>query len=138
MPADQNPNHAAPVPQEELRAAVAARGELGRELEPDVIDAFIDRVGAAIDARVDARLAQGGAATPRDVQSRGRNFTARIAVSLAIGLPLTAIAGAIGGDYGDGAGAVLGMLAALGTILGLNAYYTEVEKDLEKERLRRR
>ena len=136
MPADQN--HAAPVSREELRAAVAARGELGRELEPDVIDAFIDRVGAAIDARVDARLAQHGDTAPRSAQSRVGSFTARIGVSLVIGLPLTAIAGGIGGAYGDGAGAVAGMLTALVTVFGLNAYYTEVEKDLEKERLRRR
>lgn len=136
MAADQN--HNAPVPREELRAAVAARGELGRDLEPDVIDAFIDRVGAAIDSRVDARLMQRGDASPRTAQSRAGNFTARIGVSLAIGLPLTAIAGGIGGAYGDGPGAVAGILTALVTVFGLNAYYTEVEKDLEKERLRRR
>ena len=41
---------------DELEAALRARRELDRELEPYVIDAFLDRVERNIDARVDARL----------------------------------------------------------------------------------
>jgi hypothetical protein len=41
---------------DELEATLRARGELGRDREPDVIDAFLDRVERNIDARVDARL----------------------------------------------------------------------------------
>ena len=45
----------------ELEATLQARRELDRELEPHVIDAFLDRVERNIDARdVDARL-QGAA-----------------------------------------------------------------------------
>jgi hypothetical protein len=44
------------LPRDELEAALRARGELDRELEPHVIDSFLDRVERAIDARVDARI----------------------------------------------------------------------------------
>jgi hypothetical protein len=46
------------LPRDEVEAALAARGELGRELEPEVVDAFLDRVERAIDRRVDERLEQ--------------------------------------------------------------------------------
>jgi hypothetical protein len=44
------------IPRDELQAALRARGELDRELEPHVIDTFLDRVERTIDARVDARI----------------------------------------------------------------------------------
>ena len=44
------------LPRDELEAAVAARKELGRENEPELVDAFLARVEKQIDARVDARL----------------------------------------------------------------------------------
>lgn len=47
----------APIPREELEVAAAARRELTDEHEGEVIDAFLDKVGDAIDARVDARVA---------------------------------------------------------------------------------
>jgi hypothetical protein len=87
------------VPRDELAAAVAAREELGARMEPDVIDAFLDRVGHAIDARVDARL-RGQTMTP---QPREGGDSASIAVgisSLIFGIPLTAIAAAANGLVG--------------------------------------
>ena len=77
---------------EEAAAALAARRELGDEMEPAVVDAFADRVERAIDARIDARL------SPRN---RGRvggvGDADKLAVGLALGslgiaIPLTAIA----------------------------------------------
>jgi hypothetical protein len=47
---------------EDLRAAAAADRELGRDYEPAVTDAFVDRLGREIDRRVDARLADRGPA----------------------------------------------------------------------------
>jgi hypothetical protein len=44
------------IPRDELQAALHARGELDRELEPHVIETFLDRVERTIDARVDARI----------------------------------------------------------------------------------
>jgi hypothetical protein len=45
------------VEREDLTAALGARRELGAEGEREVVEAFLDRVGTAIDARVDQRLA---------------------------------------------------------------------------------
>ena len=57
---------------DELEAALRARHELDRELEPHVIDAFLDRVERNIDARVDARLqARGEVAVDRAKPSQG-------------------------------------------------------------------
>jgi hypothetical protein len=44
--------------EDDLRAAAAAKHELGRDYEPAVMDSFVERLGREIDARVDARLAQ--------------------------------------------------------------------------------
>jgi len=46
------------LPRDELEAAIAARRELGREHEPEVADAFLDRIEKQIDARVEEQLAR--------------------------------------------------------------------------------
>jgi hypothetical protein len=72
------------VPREELSAAIEARRELGQELEPQVIDGFLERVGHAIDERVDQRLKKRG--------GDGDEGTIGLAVvSLLFGIPLTGI-----------------------------------------------
>src|SRR4029077_1001819 len=43
---------------DDLTAALGARRELGDEAEREVLESFLDRVGTAIDARVDQRLAE--------------------------------------------------------------------------------
>ena len=78
---------------DELEATLHARREVGAELEPQLIDGFLERTGKAIDARVDARLARGEPAG-RD----GSNLRVGVALgSLGIGIPLT---GAAGGTVG--------------------------------------
>lgn len=52
------PERESVVPRDELEVAVRARQELSAEHEPEIVDAFLDRVGTAIDARVDERVAQ--------------------------------------------------------------------------------
>jgi hypothetical protein len=42
--------------QDEIGAAVAAHRELGREYDSAVAESLIDRIGAEIDKRIDARL----------------------------------------------------------------------------------
>jgi hypothetical protein len=73
------------LPREELSVAIEARRELGAELEPHVIDGFLERVGKAIDERVDARLAK---SVPAD---RGRAQMGLVLLSLVFGIPLTGI-----------------------------------------------
>jgi hypothetical protein len=84
---------------DEIRAAAETHNELGHELGHDyqvaVIDSFLDKVGREIDARVDARMAQ----RPRK-PARGPAPFALAVVSLALGIPLTAIAAGISGLAG--------------------------------------
>jgi hypothetical protein len=43
------------VPNDELQAVIEARRELGSEMEPEVIDAFVERVERRLDERVEER-----------------------------------------------------------------------------------
>ena len=73
---------------EDLRAALEARRELGPEHEQEVVDAFLDRIERSVAQRV------ASARTPARRDHRGseqRRFVLVI-VSLAAGVPLTAIA----------------------------------------------
>jgi hypothetical protein len=71
------------VPRDELNAAVEARRELGQELEPQVIEGFLERVGQAIDERVDQRL--------KKREGDGEGTIGLAVVSLLFGIPLTGI-----------------------------------------------
>ena len=73
---------------EDVDSLVEARRELGEEMEPAVIDAFLDRVEAAAEARATARR------PPEEIypgQARGAQLALSI-VSLGTGIPITAIA----------------------------------------------
>jgi hypothetical protein len=68
---------------EDLHAAIEARRELGEELEPQVIDSFLERI--------ERRVAE---KTPRGIahrEHREGSFVLAL-VSLGAGIPLTAIA----------------------------------------------
>ena len=86
---------------EDVDSLVEARRELGEEMEPAVIDAFLDRVEAA--ARSPEEIYPG--------QARGAQLALSI-VSLGTGIPITAIAAEQGG--------VVGMLVAWAGIVGVN------------------
>jgi hypothetical protein len=43
---------------DDLRAALAARQELGSGFEPEIIDSFLERLERTIEARVDARISE--------------------------------------------------------------------------------
>lgn len=76
---------------EDLRAAVAARHDLGADYEPEVIDAFIERLDARIAGRVDQELAARPA--PRQTPVKGDSAATWVALaSLVFGVPITAIA----------------------------------------------
>ena len=101
------------VTREDVESAVGARRELGEELEPAVVDAFLDRVERAIDARVDERL-QASKALRRRSDDGGPRLALAI-VSLATGIPITAIAA----DSAE----VLGILIAWIGIAAVNVAY---------------
>jgi len=75
---------------EEFRAAVEARRELGEELEPQVIDSFVER----IERRIDERVAKLAPKQPRE--GREGSFVLAL-VSLGAAIPITAIALSNGG-----------------------------------------
>jgi hypothetical protein len=75
----------AEVPRDELQAAIEARRELGQDLEPAVIEGFLERVGTAIDERVDQRL-------QRRATARGPGQMGLALVSMLFAIPLTGIA----------------------------------------------
>jgi len=99
------PVSGAPIEREDVIAALEARKELGQTYEPEVVDAFLDRVEHAIAARVEAerQLAAPPAEVPQ-VRSTTRPDWSALALaipSLVVGAAATtAIAGPAGGLYG--------------------------------------
>ncbi len=69
---------------EALRAAIEARQELGDEMEPAVIDAFV--------ARIERRLADRAAESERALQRKRAHQTEMVLGAMAISIPLFAIA----------------------------------------------
>ena len=77
---------------EELSAAVEARRELGPEHERELIESFLDRIERGLERRVAEQ-----APARRDYGGEQQRRLVLAAVSVAAGVPLTAIALATGG-----------------------------------------
>jgi hypothetical protein len=69
---------------DELRSAIAARGELGDEMEPAVVDAFV--------ARIERRLAARGLEGEQALQRKRDHQKEMVLGSMAISVPLFACA----------------------------------------------
>jgi hypothetical protein len=96
------------ITRDDVISTVGARRELGDEMEPEVVDAFLQRVEHAIDTRVDRRVADDKAA--RVARDRDGTGVALAVVSLGTGIPITAIAG----DEAGLAGIVVAWLGIVG------------------------
>ncbi|MFE2107538.1 hypothetical protein ACFXAF_16910 [Kitasatospora sp. NPDC059463] len=114
----------------DLDATLQARKELGKEYESELVDSFLSRLDARLDARVERRVAERlgpadgyghptGAGRPygRSGYGHGPHRSGRSAirlpiVSLALGIPLSGIAGGSGGFWG--------LLVCWGGIVGVN------------------
>ena len=94
------------ITREDAGSLIEARRELGEEMEPAVIDAFLDRVEAAAEARAAA------AKKPQRSEDGRAERLALSIVSLGTGIPITAIAAEQGG--------VVGMLVVWAGIVGVN------------------
>jgi hypothetical protein len=100
---------------DEIRAAAETHRELGPDYQEAVIESFLDKVGREIDARVDARLRQerrgwtAAAEAPRHHGSPGG--IALAIVSMALGIPLTAITLAVGSPRSGIAGLLVVWIA---------------------------
>ncbi|MER6122708.1 hypothetical protein ABT173_08440 [Streptomyces sp. NPDC001795] len=105
----------------ELNATLQARRELGEEYESALVDSFMEKVDQRIDGAIDRRVRRQmaeqqmvvarGSRSPRATDSWGERFGFGV-VSLVLAVPLSAIAGGIGG--------VPGLVAAWVGIVGVN------------------
>ena len=95
------------ITRDDVESAVGARRELGDEMEPAVVDAFLDKIERAVEARTAADAARKQGYEDPDSTS----FVLAL-VSLGTGIPITAIAA-------DAAG-VQGILVAWAGIVGVN------------------
>ncbi|MHB8325217.1 MAG: hypothetical protein ACYDHB_12495 [Candidatus Dormibacteria bacterium] len=87
---------AADPSQDELRAILAARSQLGPEYDTPLIESFLAKVEHEIEARVDARLDQAmvpGPVAERPSQRSAHGGGTELALgSIALGIPVTAVA----------------------------------------------
>ena len=101
------------ITREDVDSLVEARRELGGEMEPAVIDAFLDRVEAAADARAAAKK------PPKHDDGRAERLALSI-VSLGTGIPITAIAAEQGG--------IVGILIVWLGIVGVNVSFSRRDR----------
>ena len=72
------------VPREELEAAIEARKELGEELEPAIIDGFVERI--------ERSLAERGTESERALKSRREHQKEMVLGAMGISVPLFIVA----------------------------------------------
>ena len=116
---------------DDIAAAVAAHSELGRDYDGAVAEGLVERIGAEIDKRVDARLGQVGqgshpaapvpAPAPSSSPAR-RTSTASVSIALgSMGMGvLASLAVLKGGDLhqGDSAGQMI-LVAVIWIVIGI-------------------
>jgi hypothetical protein len=81
--------------EQELRATLGARQEVGPALEPQLVQRFVDQIESEIDRRIDAKLFH--------ERRRRKHGGAPIGLplgSMALAIPLIAIAGGLAGVVG--------------------------------------
>ncbi|HET6299194.1 MAG TPA: hypothetical protein VFG33_37855 [Kribbella sp.] len=100
----------------DLRAAVAARQELGPDYEPEIIDAFLEKLDAQAAARGLVPVAQPHQQMQHMPQTASRETDpgglALAIVSVGAGIPITAIAAAQEG--------VIAIIICWGGLVGIN------------------
>ena len=112
---------------QEIRAAAETHNELGPAYQDAVIESFLDNVGREIDARVDARIAQQTAQPPaRDRQRPPGSPMALAIISMALGIPLSAIALAVGSHPAGIVGLLVVWIAITGINIAYNVSYANV------------
>lgn len=108
-----------PLSPQEIRAAAAARQELGPEYSDAVIESFLERIDQEITARLDARLGPVSPEQPvQQVHSNGRRtLLTGVAIGIFItGLPSAMVAASAGGVIGKDETQVLFVVGILWVI----------------------
>jgi hypothetical protein len=93
---------------EDLQAAIKARKELGTDLEPAVIDAFVERI--------ERRIAERDSASEQALKRKREHQKEMVLGGMALSIPLLAIAAIFTGLAG-----VIAVLAALAVIAIVSA-----------------
>ncbi|TQS28543.1 hypothetical protein [Microbispora sp. KK1-11] len=110
------PPPAAPSSREDLRAVMAARRDLGPEYEDALVDSFLDKLDVEIAARIRNEVAAQLRHQPPGPPVKQKDSAVGVAMgSLALGIPLTAIAVANAG--------LAGLLLSWGGIIAVNFAY---------------
>ena len=84
----------------ELEATIRSREELGPEYEALLIERFLEQLDRSIEARIEAHLAGRSRPEPAAQPEFTKEMVGGLAATLGIGIPITAIAGGIGGPFG--------------------------------------
>ena len=93
------------VSRDEIGASVAAHAELGHDYEHAVAEGLIDRIGAEVDRRVDARLSH---ASRRALRGRQPGTFATVVMGLgSMGLGVGATAVVLGNAHNTGAASIM-------------------------------
>jgi Flp pilus assembly protein TadB len=80
------------VPKDELRATIEARKELGEDMEPALIDSFVERI--------EQRLAERGGETEKSLQRKREHQKEMVLGAMGISVPLFALAAIFAGIAG--------------------------------------
>jgi Flp pilus assembly protein TadB len=80
------------IPKDELRATIEARKELGEDMEPALIDAFVERI--------EQRLAQRGGQSEKSLQRKRDHQKEMVLGAMGISVPLFALAAIFAGLAG--------------------------------------
>jgi hypothetical protein len=80
------------MPKDEIRAAIQARGELGADMEPAVVDAFVERI--------ERRLAERAGDSELALMRKREHQKEMVLGSMGIAVPLLAIAAVFAGLAG--------------------------------------
>ena len=89
---------------DDIAAAAAVHRELGRDYEDAVAESLVDRIGAEIDKRVDARLgtASSASSSPVEPWHSGRSLRL-VVVGAAVGAGVTGLVALVAGNGENGA-----------------------------------
>jgi Flp pilus assembly protein TadB len=80
------------VPKDELRATIAARKELGEDMEPALIDSFVERI--------EQRLAERSGESEKSLQRKREHQKEMVLGAMGISVPLFALAAIFAGIAG--------------------------------------
>ncbi len=122
----------------DITAAVAAHHELGRDYDDAVAESLVDRIGAEIDKRVDARLRAGSSSSrsPAEFSRSGRSqaMWTGAAIGVTVGAAITGLVALIASE-GYNSSAVSHAVIVIWVIMAIAGLATAlVRRHLSRER----